>query len=135
MYSRGKRESFNLRDRGVKINELRPPQVSREPPTNVGLPLTTPRAPRKRDTRRGGYCRFPCGSLGRAPLTAEARTVGSCATSPFTTQKGHTNVCPFCVVGGGGFEPPKSETSDLQSDAFGHSAIRPYKSFKRCWSW
>ena len=30
------------------------------------------------------------------------------------------------VVGGGGFEPPKSETSDLQSDAFGHSANRPY---------
>ena len=30
------------------------------------------------------------------------------------------------LVGGGGFEPPKSETSDLQSDAFGHSAIRPY---------
>ena len=29
-------------------------------------------------------------------------------------------------MGGGGFEPPKSETSDLQSDAFGHSAIRPY---------
>ena len=33
------------------------------------------------------------------------------------------------VVGGGGFEPPKSETSDLQSDAFGHSAIRPYLVF------
>ena len=33
------------------------------------------------------------------------------------------------LVGGGGFEPPKSETSDLQSDAFGHSAIRPYLVF------
>ncbi len=33
------------------------------------------------------------------------------------------------MVGGGGFEPPKSETSDLQSDAFGHSAIRPYLVF------
>lgn len=32
---------------------------------------------------------------------------------------------PVFLVGGGGFEPPKSETSDLQSDAFGHSAIRP----------
>ena len=32
----------------------------------------------------------------------------------------------YILVGGGGFEPPKSETSDLQSDAFGHSAIRPY---------
>ena len=41
-----------------------------------------------------------------------------------------TIVSAIFVVGGGGFEPPKSETSDLQSDAFGHSAIRPYKSFK-----
>ena len=38
----------------------------------------------------------------------------------------------FWVVGGGGFEPPKSETSDLQSDAFGHSAIRPYIVSYRC---
>ena len=36
-----------------------------------------------------------------------------------------TKVATLFVVGGGGFEPPKSETSDLQSDAFGHSAIRP----------
>ena len=36
-----------------------------------------------------------------------------------------TKVTALFVVGGGGFEPPKSETSDLQSDAFGHSAIRP----------
>ena len=35
------------------------------------------------------------------------------------------------LVGGGGFEPPKSETSDLQSDAFGHSAIRPYSILPR----
>ena len=35
------------------------------------------------------------------------------------------------MVGGGGFEPPKSETSDLQSDAFGHSAIRPYSILPR----
>ena len=30
------------------------------------------------------------------------------------------------VVGRGGFEPPKSETSDLQSDPFGRSGICPY---------
>ena len=35
----------------------------------------------------------------------------------------------YFLVGGGGFEPPKSETSDLQSDAFGHSAIRPNEIF------
>ncbi len=31
------------------------------------------------------------------------------------------------LVGRGGFEPPKSETSDLQSDPFGRSGIFPYK--------
>lgn len=41
------------------------------------------------------------------------------------TQKEHLEKGALFVVGGGGFEPPKSETSDLQSDAFGHSAIRP----------
>ena len=42
------------------------------------------------------------------------------------------NVSPdLTVVGGGGFEPPKSETSDLQSDAFGHSANRPLLNFNR----
>ena len=32
----------------------------------------------------------------------------------------------FFVVGRGGFEPPKSKTSDLQSDPFGRSGICPY---------
>ena len=32
---------------------------------------------------------------------------------------------PSFVVGRGGFEPPKSETSDLQSDPFGRSGICP----------
>ena len=31
----------------------------------------------------------------------------------------------FFVVGRGGFEPPKSKTSDLQSDPFGRSGICP----------
>ena len=30
------------------------------------------------------------------------------------------------LVGEGGFEPPKSETTDLQSAPFGHSGIPPY---------
>ena len=29
------------------------------------------------------------------------------------------------VVEGGGFEPPKAEPSDLQSDPFGHSGTPP----------
>ena len=32
------------------------------------------------------------------------------------------------LVGRGGFEPPKSKTSDLQSDPFGRSGICPYLS-------
>ena len=39
------------------------------------------------------------------------------------------------LVGRGGFEPPKSKTSDLQSDPFGRSGICPYIHFlfyKRC---
>ena len=36
--------------------------------------------------------------------------------------------CCF-VVGRGGFEPPKSKTSDLQSDPFGRSGICPYIQF------
>ena len=31
------------------------------------------------------------------------------------------------MVGEGGFEPPKSVTTDLQSAPFGHSGIPPYK--------
>ena len=35
------------------------------------------------------------------------------------------------MVEGGGFEPPKAEPSDLQSDPFGHSGTPPnfYHSF------
>ena len=33
----------------------------------------------------------------------------------------------YAMVGGDGFEPSKSETTDLQSVAFGHSAILPNK--------
>ncbi len=32
----------------------------------------------------------------------------------------------YALVGRGGFEPPKSKTSDLQSDPFGRSGIFPY---------
>ena len=37
------------------------------------------------------------------------------------------------MVGEGGFEPPKSLTTDLQSAPFGHSGIPPYLLY--CWSW
>ena len=44
------------------------------------------------------------------------------------SQNGRTSVRPFCVVDGGGFEPPKAELADLQSAPFGHSGTRPYMS-------
>ena len=39
------------------------------------------------------------------------------------------------LVGGGGFEPPKSLTTDLQSAPFGHSGNLPYPIVCRRWSW
>ena len=60
----------------------------------------------------------------KASGNALARTCGSNAEL-HNTIKDRQKCLSFIVVGGGGFEPPKSETSDLQSDAFGHSAIRP----------
>ena len=33
----------------------------------------------------------------------------------------------YLLVEGGGFEPPKAEPSDLQSDPFGHSGTPPRK--------
>ena len=41
----------------------------------------------------------------------------------------------FLLVGEGGFEPPKSLTTDLQSAPFGHSGILPYSILKIEWSW
>ena len=38
------------------------------------------------------------------------------------------------LVGAGGFEPPKSETTDLQSAPFGHLGTPPYE-IVETWSW
>ena len=40
---------------------------------------------------------------------------------------------PQHLVGAGGFEPPKSKTTDLQSAPFGHSGTLPYLVIH--WSW
>ena len=40
--------------------------------------------------------------------------------------------CSAMMVGEGGFEPPKSVTTDLQSAPFGRSGIPPYE---LKWSW
>ena len=42
----------------------------------------------------------------------------------------------FCLVGAGGFGPPKSVTTDLQSAPFGRSGTLPYLvGIKVAWSW
>ena len=42
-------------------------------------------------------------------------------------KKGRSNLRPLSIlVEEGGFEPPKSETTDLQSAPFGHSGTLPY---------
>ena len=45
--------------------------------------------------------------------------------------------CLHIMVGEGGFEPPKSLTTDLQSAPFGHSGILPYliEPLVKKWSW
>ena len=44
------------------------------------------------------------------------------------------NICVF-LVEGGGFEPPKSPTADLQSAPFGRSGTLPYIKFNRGYDW
>ncbi len=45
---------------------------------------------------------------------------------PLTQTKKHILRCAFLLVERGGFEPPKSLTTDLQSAPFGHSGTSPY---------
>ena len=45
---------------------------------------------------------------------------------PSFPQTKKASVCLLFLVGRGGFEPPKSVTTDLQSAPFGHSGIFPY---------
>ena len=45
---------------------------------------------------------------------------------PSTKTKRHPIGCLFVLVGEGGFEPPKSLTTDLQSAPFGHSGTLPH---------
>ena len=49
-----------------------------------------------------------------------------CRKSFKTKNKGVTEIGNSSMVGRGGFEPPKSVTTDLQSVPFGRSGIFPY---------
>ena len=50
---------------------------------------------------------------------------------PTRRHKKSTRICRRFLVGEGGFEPPKSVTTDLQSAPFDRSGIPPYE----IWSW
>ena len=52
-------------------------------------------------------------------------------------KRNYKNLPSYQMVGEGGFEPPKSLTTDLQSAPFGHSGILPYliELLVKKWSW
>ncbi len=96
----------------------------------------------------GGFARLRAGHL--AALRRPRRVIHSRSasnpsfTKTHTKQKHHPKGWCFCLVGEGGFEPPKALPADLQSVPFGHSGIPPYSvaglcQLMRCpfrrWSW
>ena len=78
---------------------------------------------RKASVREGGRTAFS------APRLARNHRGRRFFISPLSRRQAPENGC-LSVVGRGGFEPPKSKTSDLQSDPFGRSGIFPYEIVK-----
>ena len=67
-------------------------------------------------------------------ITCEVNITGSADRSRRKANITKKTTCfrkSFFLVGEGGFEPPKSLTTDLQSAPFGHSGILPYSIFRR----
>ena len=62
----------------------------------------------------------------RRMLHAEGTYRFACETLSSTKQKTSPFGLVHCLVGAGGFGPPKSKTTDLQSAPFGHSGTLPY---------
>ena len=78
----------------------------------------------------GGFARLRAGHL--AALTCRRHVIHSRSasnprfTKAHTKHKTHPDGWVLCLVGEGGFEPPKALPADLQSVPFGHSGIPPY---------
>ena len=76
---------------------------------------------------------FACLRAGRSAALMRRRRIihfRSPSNPPDEKKKpSHLTVQRFSLVGEGGFEPPKSLTTDLQSAPFGHSGTRPYEIF------
>ena len=64
---------------------------------------------------KGGSTRNACGCFSKKQ-----------PNPPLSHTKKHILRCAFLLVERGGFEPPKSLTTDLQSAPFGHSGTSPY---------
>ena len=102
--------------------------VRRTPlPTQNGTPFGAPSGGQRWRPHRFGR------SQRRKLFTLFCRTAAACSYEPPKRRFGE-HLCPRktaplwgCrLVGRGGFEPPKSVTSDLQSDPFGRSGICPH---------
>jgi hypothetical protein len=97
-------------------------------PVELLSALILPRTSREMILNSGGGGRITqaCGLRppGRccATLFAASRLVEPPRFSPSPAKPGG---CNQILVEGGGFEPPKAEPSDLQSDPFGHSGTPP----------
>ena len=108
-----------------------PKRRTREPPKNVCV--------------LSGFCRHPASGAPSAklrrrkllPITFALHSVPFAVSRepprnvcvsyvPLPTRKRAAQCAARFLVGRGGFEPPKSKTSDLQSDPFGRSGIFPY---------
>ena len=89
-----------------------------------------------------------CGRCPTKPSCCRLRSLGvltrppSCCDELFclakkfdpaarTKQKHHPIGWCFCLVGEGGFEPPKRDATDLQSAPFGHSGTLPFGAGER----
>ena len=84
--------------------------------------------PLRTKSANASACIFLC--LRSAPKGGSTRKACGCFSKnsqnplSYTTKKAHLAMC-FFVVERGGFEPPKSLTTDLQSAPFGHSGTSP----------
>ena len=71
-------------------------------------------------------CKLPKRQHRKVVLCAKRTAVRKTANPPSRQTKKHISRCAFLLVERGGFEPPKSLTTDLQSAPFGHSGTSPY---------
>ena len=104
----------------VRSDERDTTVVKKASCTQLAVPFPThcehSRSPRPKNSPPDCFC----------PVTRWARASESTFFSPPSKAKRTSDWMSFCLVGEGGFGPPKSVTTDLQSAPFGRSGIPPY---------